>query len=240
MKRAALAIVIASLAATATAQEYGYDHGRIRYAEQGVTLQRANDAGAEEAAQNAPFFPGDRLWTDGGARAEFQFPDGSILRLDSRSKLDYVAHEDGSGDETILLRLWSGSLFLHVRDRGRSPRFEVEVPGGLVSVSRSGAYRVDAESQETRLSVYLGEAVLDAGERRTVVEEGEAIFVRRGEWPEEPQASTATSATSPASGPRARGPRPAPGREPERPLPPQGSSSLRERVRRQRQLALRD
>jgi hypothetical protein len=187
MKRAGLAIVIAGLAATATAQEYGYDHGRIRYAEQGVTLQRANDPGAEEATQNAPFFPGDRVWTDGGGRAEFQFPDGSVLRLDSRSKLDYVAHEDGSGDETILLRLWSGSLFLHVRDRGRSPRFEVEVPGGLVSVSRSGAYRVDAESQETRLSVYEGEAVLDAGERRTVVEEGEAMFVRHGEWPDEPQ-----------------------------------------------------
>lgn len=187
MRPVALFIVLAGLAASAAAEEHGYDHGRIRLAEPGVTLQRANDPGAEEAAQNAPFFPGDRVWTDGAGRAEFQFPDGSVLRLDGRSKLDYVAHQDGSGDETILLRLWSGSLFLHVRDRGRSPRFEVEVPGGLVNVSRSGAYRVDAEPQETRLSVYDGEAVLDAGERRTVVEEGESILVRRGEWPDEPR-----------------------------------------------------
>ena len=183
MRPVAFVIALAGLAASAAAQEYGYDHGRIRYADPGVTLQRANDPGAEEADAEHPLPPRRPRWTDGGGRAEFQFPDGSVLRLDSRSKLDYVAHEDGSGDETILLRLWSGSLFLHVRDRGRSPRFEVEAPGGLVSVSRSGAYRVDAESQETRLSVYEGEAVLDAGERRTVVEEGEATLVRRGEWP---------------------------------------------------------
>src|SRR5262245_1769008 len=84
MKAQLLAVALVALATSARGQDQGYDHGRLRYLEPGVTLQRATDAGAEEATPNTPFFPGDRVWTDGVGRAEFQFPDGSTLRLDSR------------------------------------------------------------------------------------------------------------------------------------------------------------
>jgi hypothetical protein len=187
MKPHSLTLALVALAASLSAQDLGDDHGRVRFVEMGVTLQRSSDTGAEEAAANAPFFPGDRVWTDGVGRAEFQFPDGSLLRLDSRSKLDYVTHDQGGRDEVIVLRLWSGSLILHVRDSRRSPRFDVEAPGGLVTIDERGVYRVDAEPTETRLSVYDGEAVLDAAHRRLEVEDGETVFVRRGEWPDEPR-----------------------------------------------------
>jgi hypothetical protein len=187
MKPVSLALTLLSLAAGVGAQEYGSDHGQIRFADPGVTLQRASDTGAEEASPNAPFLPGDRVWTDGGGRAEFQFPDGSILRLDSRSKLDYIAHDDGDRDDAIALRLWSGSLILHVRDGRRSPRFDVETPGGLVTVDDRGVYRIDAEPSETRLSVYEGQAVVDAARRRVVVEDGQSLLVRHGEWPDSPR-----------------------------------------------------
>ena len=184
MKAVSLTLTLLALAAAAGAQEYGSDHGRIRFADPGVTLQRASDTGAEEASPNAPLLPGDRVWTDGAGRAQFQFRDGSVLSLDSRSKLDYIADDEAAQDDGVSLRLWSGSLILHVRDGRRSPRFQIETPGGLVTVDDRGVYRIDAEPSETRLSVYEGQAVLDAARRRVVVEEGQTILVRRGEWPE--------------------------------------------------------
>jgi hypothetical protein len=185
MKPTYLLLALSLLAVPAAA--YGYDHGRLRYAEAGATLQRGTETGAEEATPNSPFFPGDRIWTDAVGRAEFQFPDGSVLRLDSRSKLDYVAHDESGRDESVVLRLWSGSLILRVSGARRPPRFEIEAPGGLVTIEAPGIYRVDAEVTETRLSVYDGEAVFDAARRRLTVDEGETVFVRRGEWPDGPR-----------------------------------------------------
>jgi hypothetical protein len=188
MKRGALPFVaiLVLIAGSVSAQDADYSeaHGRVRYVEPGVTLQRASDAGAEEAGPNSPLLPGDRIWTDGGGRAEFEFAGGNVLRLDSRGKLDY-ASEPGR-DEAVVLRLWSGSLVLHTRDR-RGPRFEVETPGGLVTVDDRAVVRVDAESSETRVAVYDGQAGLEAARRRLTVNEGEYVLVRRGEWPEPPR-----------------------------------------------------
>ncbi len=164
--------------------EDGYRHGRIFEIEPGVTLQRATEAGAEEAVVNLPLLPGDRVWTDGTGRADFQFPDGTRLRLDSRSKLDYTAHDEGRG-ERIVLRLWSGGVYLHVRGERDVADYEMETPGGLVEIRAEGVYRVDADSGETRLTVYEGEATLDSGGgRRVKTVAGERTYARRGDSPE--------------------------------------------------------
>ena len=182
-------LVAAGLAAglvtsTALAEE-GYRHGRVRFVEPGVTLQRATEVSAEEALANLPFLPGDRVWTDSAGRAEFQFPDGTLVRLDRRSKLDYSGHEEGQ-EERIVLRLWSGSTFLRVRTRGCA-RFEVETPAGTVQALDRGMLRVDVEAGETRVSVYAGEAVLDDGRRQVRLAAGERTFARWGAEAEEPR-----------------------------------------------------
>ena len=182
-------LVAAGLAAglvtsTALAEE-GYRHGRVFFVEPGVTLQRATEVSAEEALANLPFLPGDRVWTDSAGRAEFQFPDGTVVRLDRRSKLDYSGHEEGQ-EERVVLRLWSGSTFLRVRTRG-SARFEVETPAGTVRALDRGMLRVDVDSGETRVSVYAGEAVLDDGRRRVRLAAGERTFARWGAQAEEPR-----------------------------------------------------
>src|SRR5262245_34123825 len=96
-------LALVALAAPAAAQE-DYGRGRIRYLEPGVTLQRGTETGAEEAVVNLPYLPGDRVWTDANGRAEFQFEGGALVRLDSRSKLDYAAHEEGR-ESRVVLRL---------------------------------------------------------------------------------------------------------------------------------------
>jgi hypothetical protein len=163
----------------------GYRHGRVRFVEPGVTFQRANDASAEEALANQPFLPGDRIWTDGYGRVEFQFPDGTMVRLDSRSKLDYSGHEEGRAPR-IVLRLWSGSVIVRVRTRDAG-RFEVETPAGTVEALDQAMVRVDVDGGEARVSAYRGEAMLDDGHRRLRIGEGERTFARWGGEAEEPR-----------------------------------------------------
>jgi hypothetical protein len=187
-QRAQVAVAFTFLAGIAMAPasaEEGYRHGRIRVVEPGVTLQRASEVGAEEAEANLPFLPGDRIWTDESGRAEFQFPDGTVVRLDRRSKLDYAGHEEGQ-EERIVLRLWSGSLVLRVRSRDVA-RFEIETPGGIVRGVEQGVCRVDVWAGEAHVAVYEGEAALDDGRDRVSVRAGEQSWARWGERAVEPQ-----------------------------------------------------
>src|SRR5438093_3794539 len=174
-RRWLLSMVALALPAAAGAQE-AYRDARIRLVEPGVSIQRAAETGAEEALPNLPFLPGDRVWTDQSGRAEFQFADGTLLRVDSRSKLDYVARER---EDRVVLRFWSGGLYVH----GRSPDVGIETPGGIVEIGRGGVYRIDVDSGETRLSVYEGEARLDS----VSVRSGERVYARRGEAVEGPE-----------------------------------------------------
>ena len=173
------------LVAAAALAEDGYRHGRVRFVEPGVTLQRATEVSAEEATPNLPFLPGDRVWTDSAGRAEFQFPDGTVVRLDRRSKLDYAGHEEGE-EERIVLRLWSGSAIVRVRTRGFA-RFEIETPAGMVQALDRGIVRVDVEAGETRVSVYAGEAALDDGKQQVRLAAGERTYARWGAEAEEPR-----------------------------------------------------
>ena len=184
MRRLCLLTVLALAAAPAVFAQ-SYRHGRVRHVEEGVSIQRATETGSEEATANLPFLPGDRVWTDGNGRAEFQFAGGSLLRLDRASKLDYVSHEDGR-DEGLVLRLWSGALYLHVRDRRDGP-FEVETPGGVITAAGRAVVRIDVQSGETRVSVYDGEAGLD-GAQGVRLRAGERVYARPGESLEGPAA----------------------------------------------------
>ncbi|HET8643983.1 MAG TPA: FecR family protein, partial [Vicinamibacteria bacterium] len=175
----ALALLLPALPAAAQ-QEDTYRHGYLRTVEPGVTLQRASEAAAETAVPNLPFLPGDRVWTDDSGRMEVRFADGSVLRLDSRSKLDYVAHEGGRRDERIVLRLWSGAVFLHYRDGRRSPDIAIETPEGVLEPADRGVYRLDVQPGQVRALAFAGEATVEAG-RRVRVAEGEQVIVREGE-----------------------------------------------------------
>src|SRR5438105_4748454 len=177
-------LTVVALAAPLAASAESYRHARIRHVEEGVSIQRATETGAEEAVANLPFLPGDRVWTDERGRAEFQFAGGALLRLDSGSKLDYVARDEGR-DDRVVLRLWSGALILHARDRRDGP-FEIETPGGVVSQDGRGVMRVDVQSGETRLSVFEGEADLE-GAQPVTVRAGERVYARRGGLEEGPR-----------------------------------------------------
>jgi len=137
------------------------------------------DYGAMLAAPSA----GHWLGTDAYGRAEFQFPDGTVVRLDARSKLDYSGHEE-DGEERIVLRLWSGSLMVRLRTRDAA-RFEIETPAGTVQALDQAMVRLDVDGGETRVSVYRGQAELDDGRGRIHLSEGERTYSRWGGEAEE-------------------------------------------------------
>ncbi len=179
----AAGLMLSGLLAPATQAQGGYQHGRLQHVDPGVTLQRAAEVAAEEADANAPFLPGDRIWTNAYGRVEFQFPEGSIVRLDRRSKLDYAGHDERA-DERIVLRLWSGSLFLRVRSRHVC--FEIETPSGVIEGLERSLVRIDVDGGATRVSVYSGEATLDDGYARVRLAAGERTSVAWGEHADAP------------------------------------------------------
>ncbi len=183
LHRLILTIALAAGSWPALAAVEGDDApARLRSVEGGVALQRAEEQGAEEAQANVPFLPGDRLWSDGAGRVEVQFAEGSVLRLDRRSKLDYVEHDARRNPAVVTLSLWSGNLILHVPEDRRRADFLIETPDGRVDVSDGGRYRLDVDDRETRLLVFEGQARLE-GERSELVEAGERSSLRRDEAP---------------------------------------------------------
>ena len=173
MRRTWMAAVLAAAVPALLGAQDDYRHGRVRYAEDGVSLQTAAEPVAEEARANMPFLPGDRVWTDDRGRVEFQFG-AAFLRLDESTKLDYL---DDAG--RTVLRLWSGSLYAHA-DGGTD--FEIETPAGVIATRGRGIVRVDARSGGVRLSVYEGEATF-GGTQTVRVRDGERLYAREGEAP---------------------------------------------------------
>jgi hypothetical protein len=156
--------------------------GRIRYVEGGVSVQRSQETYVEEALPNMPFLPGDRIWSDGTGRAEFQLPDGVLLRLDVRGKLEYQAFDEQA--RRAVLQLWSGVV--EISSRGKAA-LELGSPGGTVYVEEEAAARVEVDGAEAMVAVRDGSVVLESGGRSVTVMEGRTAMARDDQPPGKPK-----------------------------------------------------
>ena len=160
-----------------------YNYGHISYVEGEVTLQRAIEPEPSEAGVNEPVTPGDRAWTASYGRAEIRLADGSVLRMDGRTKVDFVAFGEAAGQET-LVRLWNGSIILRLVDVSGAT-FRVDTPAGSVFPVSEGLIRIDVdESGTTTLSVYEGVAELASEGGSALVRSGQRSLVQSGRRPE--------------------------------------------------------
>ncbi|HXV63297.1 MAG TPA: FecR family protein [Vicinamibacteria bacterium] len=173
---------MAALSIPAAAQEsYSYPYGHLNYVEGTVTVQRASKPEPEAGAVNVPILPGDRLWTEGGSRAEVVFADGTVLRLGELTKLDLEEL-----DKELLVRLWSGSLIVKLEEPRASVR--VDAPAASVYPSAPGTYRLDVEAEHLSLSVSSGSAELASSVGSVLIGAGEQSEITRGLSPSTPQA----------------------------------------------------
>ena len=176
-KASAALVFVLSLAvapfAAAQETEIRYRDGRFLETVGAVTLQRADEAGSEEATLNMPFLPGDRVWTDQSGRAEIVFADGEILWIAPRSKVDSLGRGGPDQDERLGLRVFAGSFAARVRPGG--PGFEFRAPGGSITTTGAAAFRVDVSAGETIVSVSEGEILANLGTERMTVRAGDRV-----------------------------------------------------------------
>ena len=180
------ALLMFLLPAFQIAAEQSYSFAYVRFAEGRVLLQRASEIEPEEVGVNYPLLPSDRLWTGSQGRVEIEFADHSLLRLDSATKVDFLAFSEAS-DKDNLLRQWSGSTLM--RWSGvKGERFRIDTPAVSVFPVSRGLFRIDVyESGETvTLSTYEGVAEFASEGGSLLVRSGQRSVARGAQRPEAP------------------------------------------------------
>ena len=109
-----------------------------------------------EATRNRPITSGDRLATDGAARAELRIG-STTVRLDSGTELEVVRIDDSR----IELYLHDGSVAARLRSREAVGEFEVRTDEGVFRAQRTGRYRIDRIDEASHLTVLSGQAMYE-------------------------------------------------------------------------------
>jgi hypothetical protein len=174
--------------------ESGARYARLAFFEGGLSLLRENEALSDDnhLAVNAPLVPGDEIWTGEDGRLELQLADGSILRLDRQSRLSLLnlADSEGTFDNTTLLRLPEGSLYVRTETFDpRDRRFQIDTPAGSIFLLSAGVFRVDVErGGVTTLASYRGVAEILSDDVSVIAHSGERLSLAPGRAPGEARA----------------------------------------------------
>jgi hypothetical protein len=166
MKKAAITTLIFLFSISmASAQETEYINSsiaRLSFLSGNTYVQKASDIGFEEGVINMPITEGDRIGTTDG-RAEIHLGLGNYIRLDHNTKVDIVKMPNPE-DNLIQFQIWSGNVYMSIRDLEREKDIEIHTPDVSVYVLDIGLYRIDVRpSAETEIFVFNG-LVETAGE----------------------------------------------------------------------------
>jgi len=175
----------------------GKNYVRISFIEKGVTLQRATEIAPETPIINVLLMAGDRLWTDETGRVECQFENGTILRLDQQTKVDFQSIFDtaASYKSSTIIRFWSGSIYLRTVNLDTpDENFQIDTPACSIYLVSEGTFRIDLdEENNTRLSVYNGVAETVSEGESVLVKSGQRCYVSPNEYPSEPESFNTAS-----------------------------------------------
>jgi uncharacterized protein DUF6600/FecR-like protein len=167
-------LLIIGLPGASIAQDPPDRVGRVSYVSGDVSFRPGDVDDWAGATVNYPLKGGDDLWADVGARAEIAIGSAAV-RLAPSTAVGFLALDD----QTTQLRLTQGSLQVRVRDLADDEIFEIATPNGAVSLLVPGSYRVDvdANGDETTVTVRDGRVELTAGGSTFTVDDGEAATV---------------------------------------------------------------
>ena len=172
-----------------TNPEDGSVYARIRHLEGAVSLRRDSQV-RDDLTLNEPVVPGDQIDTADG-RAEIQFSDGTLLRLDKGTSLVVRSLSDNANqiENSTILQLPAGSLIVRTdRIDSRMERFQIDTPAASVFVLSEGLFRVDVRADgPTVIASRGGAAEVMAQDVSNIVRSGERSFVTAGQAPLEPQ-----------------------------------------------------
>ena len=133
--------------------------GRLNFVSGTVSFHPESVDDWAPATLNYPLTIGDNLWTDQDGQAEIHIG-STALRLASNTEISFL----NLNDQTIQIRVSTGSLNLRLRHLGPSEEIELDTPNSSLSLLRVGTYRVDVQqSGDTTVTVRAGEAEVTAG-----------------------------------------------------------------------------
>jgi hypothetical protein len=141
---------------------------RLSYVTGTVSFQ---PGGAEEwvpAPLNRPITTGDKLWTEGNARAELHIG-SAALRLNRRTSFSFL----NLNDTTAQIQVSAGTLAVRLRRLNENESFEIDTPQAAFSLLRPGEYRVDVnDAGDTSVLTIRG------GEGEAVISGNRVIHLR--------------------------------------------------------------
>ena len=148
--------------------------GRLAVAEGEARVFLEADRGWEPAWANQTLTSQNSVWTEPGARAEVRIG-STALRLSAATQLDIPRLDD----EAVVAHVARGSLALRVRFFEREDSLTVTTFNARVQIRGNGRFRVDADpsASESRLTVFSGEARLDARGGTVQVEAGRSLRI---------------------------------------------------------------
>ncbi len=130
--------------------------GRVADLQGSVSYYEGEQGQWTEASRNRPLTTGDRLSTDGDARAELRIG-STTVRLGPGSELE-LARVD---DERVTLQLHSGQLAVRIRDREVANETVILTDEARLLPMRSGHYRIDRIDDTTYAGAWRGELRVD-------------------------------------------------------------------------------
>lgn len=161
----------------------GAAFARITVLEGAATVSR-DSAGDMNASRNFTIEPLDVLTTQGNGRAVVQFIDGTLLKLDQNTRVEFL--EIGSADDgknlSVLARLWNGSILVDVSDDSNFQQrsFRMDTEDSSIYFLSNGKYRLDRLETETTLKVISGTAEMSENGGSTLFHSGEMGRASRG------------------------------------------------------------
>ncbi len=125
------------------------------------------------ATLNYPLTTGDHLWTDQDGEAEIHV-DSTAIRLASNTEFSFLNLDD----QTMQIRLSTGSLNVRLRHLDPEEVVEIVTPNSSLSLTQPGSYRVDVEETgDSSLTVRSGEAMVTAGDSSFPVYSDQAVDI---------------------------------------------------------------
>jgi hypothetical protein len=170
-------------------EEVGSTYARVRFVEQGLSIERPSEGDILAGAVNAALIPGDTIQTTNG-RAEIELADTSILYLDTDTRLELrnLADYDNRYERTNLLALRQGAIRVDNREAADADSvFQVDTEAGSVYLLSSGSIRIEADGAGTTVASYSGVAEFSGDGGSVLVRSGQRAGVAVGAMPDEPR-----------------------------------------------------
>jgi len=176
----------------ASAQEYDYTNNsfaRLSYITGNTFIQNVSDLAYKEGIVNMPVIEGDRVGTTDG-RAEIYMRNGTYLRLDNHTKIDFL-NIPKQGNDMIQVRLWSGNIYFNIGKLEKEKNIEIHTSDVSFYILDRGLYRIDIrENSETVISVFQGmvEAASESGS--VLIKESQKMEIVQGQFTSRPKSFT--------------------------------------------------